>query len=153
MLLADITTTIAAIFAAVAAMAAWATVATDWLRQRARRQPNVSAGFLDLRSQGRSAIEFVNMGPGLAIQLGWYLVGDNGAHEGGIVGTGHLSAGDSKTIQVTIPVSGPKADFVWMCRDIDQREHVWSYAGEHRRLKRGRYPNAGESFRLMYPDA
>ena len=57
-------------------MAAWATVSTDWFRQRKARQPNVSAGFLDLRVLGRQGIEFVNMGPGLAIQLGYLLFSD-----------------------------------------------------------------------------
>ena len=53
---------------------------------------------------------------------------------------------------VAVPgVDTDHVDFVWCCRDIDQRLHVWSYAGEHKRLKKGEYPNAGDCFRLMYP--
>jgi hypothetical protein len=149
-LLADAATTTTAIFAAVAAVAAWATVSTDWFRQRKARQPTVSAGFLDVRNTGEQRIEFVNMGPGLAIQLG-YAIYANGLRHGGIVGTGHLQAGEKQTVDVPIRVTGKTADFVWACRDVDQRLHVWSYSGKHKRLKKGEYPNMGESFRMMYP--
>jgi hypothetical protein len=143
-------TTITALFAAVAAVAAWATVTTEWLRQRKARQPNLSAGFLDIRATGAQKIEFVNAGPGLAIQLG-YAIYANGLRHGGIVGTGHLQAGERHTLDVPIEVTEKTAEFVWACRDIDQRLHVWSYAGEHKRLKKGEYPNMGECFALMYP--
>lgn len=147
MLLADTATTVAAIFAAIAAGAAWATVTTDWYRQRTARQPNVSAGFLTPAAE----IEFVNMGPGLAIQLAYLLVAA-GHRQGGTVGRGHLQAGQRHAVRVRMDVPPGKAEFMWACRDIDQRLHIWSYAGEHKRLRRGRYLNLGECFRLMYPD-
>jgi hypothetical protein len=150
MVLADTATTVTAIFAAVAAVAAWATVMTDWLRQRAARQPNVSAGFQDIQATDRSRIEFENMGPGLAIQLAYLLVA-GGLRQNGIVGGGHLRAGERQAVDVGIDVPGRRADFVWVCRDIDQRLHVWSYSGAHKRLKRGRYLSLGDCFRLMYP--
>jgi len=148
--LAETATLLTAIFAAVAAGAAWATVGTDWLRQRKARHPNVSAGFLDMGE--RQAIEFVNMGPGLAIQLGYAILANN-IRDGGMVGTGHLQAGESQRVRVQVRVTGRTADFVWACRDIDQRLHVWSYSGKHRRLRKGQYPNMGECFRMMYPTA
>lgn len=153
MLLADTGTTITAAFAAVAAAAAWATVATEWWRQRRARQPSVSAGFLTL-PDGSQKIEFVNMGPGLAIQLGYllYVGGPGGQRISGIVGTGHLQAGERFLVDLRVQVPGKTTEFVWVCRDIDQRLHIWGYAGRHERLKKGRYPNLGDSFRLMYPN-
>jgi hypothetical protein len=151
-MVADTGTTIAAAFAAVAATAAWATVATDWWRQRQARQPNVSAGLLRLPN-GSQKIEFVNMGPGLAIKLGYllYVGGPGGQRVGSVVGTGHLQTGERAVIDLPVGVPGQTADFVWVCRDIDQRLHIWSYSGDHKHLKRGRYPNLGDAFRLMYP--
>jgi hypothetical protein len=149
---ADIATTVAAAFAAVAATAAWATVATGWWQQRRARQPNVSAGFL-APSTGLQSIEFVNMGPGLAIQLGYalYAGGPGGQRVGGIVGTGHLQAGERATVILPFQVPGKTAEFVWMCRDIDQRLHIWSYDGRHEHLTKGDYPNGRECFERMYP--
>lgn len=149
----DIPTALAAGFAAVAAAAAWATVATDWWRQKRARQPNVSAGVLTF-PEGRQAIEFVNMGPGLAIKLGYLLHagGAGGERVGSVVGTGHLQAGERAMINLGIHVPGQTADLVWVCRDIDQRLHIWSYSGDHEHLKRGDYPNLGEAFKRMYPD-
>ena len=133
-LIADTATTLTAIFAAVAALAAWATVGTNWLRQRKARQPNVSAGFLLHRESDRAAIQFINMGPGLAVQLAYLLYGGGpgGERQGGLVGSGHLQAGEREQVAVRIPISGQTATFVWGCRDIDQRLHVWSYAGKHK---------------------
>jgi hypothetical protein len=163
MLIADGATTATAIFAAVAALAAWATVATDRLRQRAARQPNVSVGFLSSRTSGntavelvkeRAAIEFINMGPGLAIQLAYLLNGGGpgGQRQGSLVGAGHLQAGERQQVAVQIAVHGDAVALVWACRDIDQRLHVWSYSGQHTRLRKGEYPNLGECFRMMYPE-
>jgi hypothetical protein len=153
MVLADTTTTITAIFAAVAAFAAWATVAANLRRQRLDRQPNVSAGFLNIRRIGKQKIEFVNAGPGLAIQLGFFLYAGppEGLWSGGIVGNGHLQAGERDLVDVPLPTL-KTAEFVWACRDIDQRLHIWSYSGKHKRLKKGSYPSQDEAFRLMYPE-
>jgi hypothetical protein len=159
-LAADAATLATAIFAAVAALAAWAAVATDLLRQRKARQPNVSAGFIEVtpraafeqrEQQVACQIEFVNMGPGLAIQLAYLIVG-NALRQGEIVGTGHLQAGERAVVGVSIDVPGKTADIVWACRDIDQRQHVWSYHGQHKRLRHGSYLNLGDCFRLMYPN-
>lgn len=150
MALADTALVVTAVFAAVAAFAAWATVATDWWRQRAARHPNVSAGYLTVPGTGQDKIEFVNMGPGLAISLG-YLIYAGGLRQGGIVGSGHLQAGERLMVDVIRGDGKKTADFVWGCRDIDQRLHVWSYAGEYKHLKKGVYPNLGECFALMYP--
>jgi hypothetical protein len=149
---ADIATIASAAFAAVAAGASWASVAAGRRRDRATREPNVSAGFLDL-SSGGSEIEFINMGPGLAVKLG-YLLHAGGHRPGGVVGRGHLKPGDHHTVRVKIPVPGHTADFIWVCRDINRNLHVWSYAGDYRRLPKGSYEktNLEDSFRLMYPE-
>jgi hypothetical protein len=155
MLVADAATTFTAGFAAVAALAAWATVATDWWRQRKARQPNVSAGLLDY-GDGRGAIEFVHAGPGLAIQLAYLLSlgSPSGKRHGEIVGTGHLQAGERARVELGYSVPrGETADFVWVCRDIDQRLHIWSNDGRHEHLQKGEYPKLGESFKRMYPNA
>lgn len=151
MLAVDAATLATAISAAIAAIAACVAVLADLRRQRLARLPNVSAGFLSSRVLGEDRIEFVNMGPGLAISLAYLLVGNN-LRQGGLIGTGHLQAGERRVVNVKIGISGKTVDFVWVCRDIDQRANLWSYAGQRRRLRKGNYPNLGECFRLMYPD-
>jgi hypothetical protein len=51
------------------------------------------------------------MGPGLAIQLGYLLVG-GGSRQGGIVGHGHLQAGKREIVTVDLNIPGRTADFV-----------------------------------------
>lgn len=147
-------TAITAISAAFAALAALATVGMDFWRQRLDRRPNVSAGFLSSRSTGKETIEFVNAGPGLAIHLFYYLhvgpPGEMGA--GSLVGNGHLQANERASVDVPIPVPGTTVEFVWCCRDIDQHAHIWSYSGEHERLKKGDYPTSTEAYCRLYPE-
>jgi hypothetical protein len=152
-LLAFPATTLTAAFAALAAFAAWATVATEWLRQRKARQPIVSAGFLSPPG-GPESIEFVNAGQGLAIQLAYLLYEGppSGVRRHGIVGNGHLQAGERIVVNLNARIGGKTADFVWVCRDIDQRVHIWTYDGRHERLKEGDYPTLADAFRRVYPD-
>ena len=123
------------------------------LGQRSRQTGGASVGRANRTSlpgfssmaDGTQKIEFVNAGPGLAIQLA-YLLWAGGLRSGAIVGSGHLHAGDRALVDVAFGVPGPTASFVWVCRDIYQPLHIWSYSGEHKHLKRGDYPNLGEAF-------
>jgi hypothetical protein len=144
-------TVIAAIFAAVAALASWAAVFTNWLWQRASRRPNVSASALGYPT-GQTVMEFLNAGPGLAVLLAYCIVSST-RECSGIVGTGHLRAGDKASVDVTaVFSSGEEARYVWVCRDIDQRVHIWRSDGEHMHLKKGDYPNLADCFRRAFPD-
>lgn len=53
---------------------------------------------------------------------------------------------------VDFPSSDDTVFFIWGCRDVDQRLHLWSNDGRHKRLKRGDYPKAADAFSRMYPD-
>ncbi|MGZ4337732.1 MAG: hypothetical protein ACXVRA_10505 [Gaiellaceae bacterium] len=61
-------------------------------------------------------------------------------------------AGDREIVSLPYRFEERRAKCVWGCRDIDQRLHVWSAKGEHKRLKRGRYSNFDELFAMMYPE-
>lgn len=148
---------IAAIGGAVAAVAACAAVVVDILRQRDARKPNVSAGYLSV-APGQDCIEFVNGGPGVAVALGYF--GVDGQHKyGGMVGTGHLVPGTPVRMAVVQVAQAATATFVWVCRDTDVNEHVWSYDGRYVRnsrrkvLKRaGKGHTFGDAFLSMYPE-
>jgi hypothetical protein len=70
-------------------------------------------------------LEFVNAGPGLAIQLGYFVV-EGTLKAGGIVGMGHLQPGERAQVRMQFSALGSE-------------------------VKKGDYPNMGESFTRMDP--
>jgi hypothetical protein len=89
---------LSAFWAAIAATASWVTIASDRRRQGEAMKPNVSAAF-DVSSNLTGRITFVNAGPGLAIQLGYVGVDDDGR---GPLATSALSGTGFSTLEATM---------------------------------------------------
>jgi hypothetical protein len=145
-------TVLSAAFAAVAALAACAAVLLNLLAQRAAQKPNVSAGFLDPPTAAQS-VRFANAGPGLAVSLAFLGV-DDGKKYGGIVGKGFLHAGAEAEVAIGRVSVGKEAHFVWVCRDVRGRTHLWSYDERYesissRKLRKMR-SQLGDFFNRMY---
>lgn len=152
---------VSAVGAAIAAIASWATIFLDHRRKEEAIRPNVSAGFGVTRDLvGR--IVFANGGPGLAIQLAYIGVDDDGkgpARYFGLVGNGFQQPGSEETVMVgRVPSRSGEAHLVWICRDVENNMHVRGYDGSYRRISAKDYldrehpSNLTDYFALVYPD-
>jgi hypothetical protein len=147
----------AAAFTALAAGAAWRTVALDHKRQREARQPNVAGGVTVGRPSMLAALNLVNAGPGLAIALA-YVVVIEGRVARGYAGNGMLAAGQEARVELgRVSSREGTTTAVWLCYDLDGNEHLWSADQRHRVTSRkdvrarASHP-IDDAFRAMYPD-
>jgi hypothetical protein len=146
---ADTATLFTAIFTAVAAFAALGAVLLTYFEQRNRNFPVVSAGYLTT-SGGAQAIEFVNGGQGLAVQLTYFGV-DNGQSYGGTVGRGHLLSGERELVTPAVLSQARTAQFIWVCRDVSRKRiHVWTYDERYERFKHPGRVKPAELFHRFY---
>jgi hypothetical protein len=149
---------LSAAFAAVAASAAWRSVAVSLSLQRAARRPHVSGAILHSSPSNRLTLTFACAGPVLAVQVMYFLVAE-GQKRGGLVADGHLDVGEKEPIDPGIVSSGIQAPayLVWTWRDLDDNVHIrdsdWKYKRISRRTwLRRKDTTLGGTFREMYPD-
>lgn len=85
-----------------------------------------------------------------------YLGVDDGNKYGGIAGKGFLHAGAEVEVPIGRVSVGTEAHFIWVCRDVRGRTHLWSYDERYesmssRELRKMR-SRLGDFFTRMYPD-
>lgn len=155
---ADWATIATAGFTAVAAGAAWATVASESRRERRHRLPWLVVVALRTPATHFDGLSVTNAGGGPAIAPVFFGV-DAGVSYGGTVGPGVLQPGENKLTHAT-PVSGFRDDLarcVVMCRARDGRVHWWTTDDRYGSARVGRFrrfrkwPTIGQVFAHAYP--
>ncbi len=109
--------------------------------------PRVSATVLDEPGMRTSVIEFVNEGD-QAERVQCLIRSDAVSQE---LTVGNLAPGSSTTAELHEPV-GRNLTCVWTAFDTKGRLHLWSYQGEHKRLRRGHEVDLPTALERMYPD-
>src|SRR5689334_22145939 len=110
------------------------------------RKPVVVATLLDDPDSQAASLEFLNEGgPASGVECLVQIVG----------GIQHVAVGGLATGATESVLVGPlvKGDFrcVWACSDRKGRTYIWSYDGQHRRLRRGQRAALQDVFDEMYP--
>ena len=111
-------------------------------------KPAVVATLLDDPDSHQSSLEFLNEG-GPAEEVVCIAKADGRMQQ---VAVGGLGPGEAKSVGLGAPA---KSDFqcVWACSDASGRMHIWSYNGQHRRLKRRQRVALQDVFREKYATA
>ncbi len=143
---------VAAVAAAVAAIGSLATALLLWLQSRSALRPNVSAGINNKGEGTALSATFANAGPGLAIQLTFCLEGNPPR----LVGDGHMQAGAQLPVDLKASSVGlGTSRMIWLCRDVTQALHIWTYDNRHIRLSQRKWekmrPSPVALFNTMYP--
>jgi hypothetical protein len=106
-------------------------------------------------------VSIANAGPGMAVQV-MYLVVSEGRQAGGLVGDGHLAAGEKNlfAIELQAPPAGAKSYLAWGCLDVHSNVYSWGNDWSARRRSKRRHlrrrkkgkTTLGAMFRDHFPD-
>jgi hypothetical protein len=106
----------------------------------------VVATLLDEPGSQAASLEFLNEG-GPASQVECLAQVEGGVQH---LAVGGLAAGAAESVAVG-PLSEGDFRCAWACTDAKGRTYIWSYDGQHRRLRRGQRVRLEEAFDEMYP--
>ncbi len=145
----------AALFTAVAAVAAATTVIVDLRRQHTATMPHLSAAFNSVLGEDpHQKMELANVGPGIAIGSAHFGV-EGGVKFGGFFAKSNLLPGERSMVRFPAGFAGGShVSFIWWCRDLGGRLHLWSHHGGYKQLRPrpDDWPSERELFNVMYPD-